>query len=260
MFVTLYMEFLYNLVHRVAPVAERILRNPFLRGTGGHNRLKHQGCENRLAFYLCITIIPFIIVLIIIVPANPWSCRSRPSCPVANRRRAQCHQASGNSRYTVPQPIGRFLMQGFRLLTAVCAVSMSLIAANNPFIGTWKLDASKSQFAPGTETKDLTMTFEAVGDQVKRVATGTDPDGKPINENSTIRWDGKDHSIDQPGMTVAVSSVNDRTIRFTVKQQGNVVLSGRAAVSENGNTMTASEKGEDPKGRAVDNRYVFEKQ
>jgi hypothetical protein len=54
------------------------------------------------------------------------------------------------------------------------------IGAENPFVGTWKLDPAKSRFSPGTEIKAMTMTFEAVGDQIKRVATGVMGDGESL--------------------------------------------------------------------------------
>jgi hypothetical protein len=151
-------------------------------------------------------------------------------------------------------------MRGLPLLTALCVFSTALVAADNAFVGTWKLDPAKSKFAPGTALKDMTVTFEAVGDQMKRVASGTDPDGQPINQNSTIAWDGKDHPIDTPETTVAVNQVNDRTLNVTIKRGGKVVDSVRAVVAKNGKTMTSTEKGEDPKGRKLDNVYVFEKQ
>ena len=96
-------------------------------------------------------------------------------------------------------------MHGFKLLTAFCVFSTVVLAANDAFVGTWKLNPAKSKFSPGTAYKDATVTFEAVGDQWKRTATGTDADGKPINENSTVAWDGKDHPIEE-GMTVAVNN------------------------------------------------------
>jgi len=151
-------------------------------------------------------------------------------------------------------------MRGFQFLSALCVFSISMVAAESPFVGTWKLNTSKSKSAPGTAVKEMTVTFEAVGDQMKRVATGTDPDGQPINQNSTIAWDGKDHPIDAPGITVAVNKVNDRTLNVTLKQEGKVIDSIRAAISKDGKTMTSYEKGQDPKGRKLDNKDVFEKQ
>jgi hypothetical protein len=102
-------------------------------------------------------------------------------------------------------------MRGRQLLTALCVFSAALVGAGNPIAGTWKLNPEKSKSAPGTAIKEMTVTFEPVGDQWKRVATGTGSDGKAFNQNSTIAWDGKDHAIDEPGMTVAVTQVDDRT-------------------------------------------------
>ncbi len=151
-------------------------------------------------------------------------------------------------------------MRALRLIAAIAAFSMAMIAAESSYVGTWKLNTSKSKSTPGTAVKEMTVTFEAIGDQMKRVATGTDSDGQPISMNSTIAWDGKDHPIDAPGLTVAVTQVNDRTLNVKVKREGKVIDSIRAVVSKDGKTMTSYEKGEDPKGRQIDNTDVFEKQ
>ncbi|MCU1291939.1 MAG: hypothetical protein JWP08_789 [Bryobacterales bacterium] len=151
-------------------------------------------------------------------------------------------------------------MRACHVLTAICACATALVAADSPFTGTWKLNTAKSKSTPGTAIQEMTMIFEPVGDQWKRVATGTDSDGKAFNENSTIAWDGKDHAVDEPGITVAVTQVNDRTLNVTVKHEGAVVDSVHVVISNDRKTMAVSEKGQDPKGRKLDNVEVFEKQ
>lgn len=150
-------------------------------------------------------------------------------------------------------------MRGFQVLTALCVFSSAMLAANDAFVGTWKINPAKSKFAPGTETKDETVIFEKVGDQWKRTATGTDPDGKPINDNSTVAWDGKDHPIEE-GMSVAVNVLNDNALKFMIKRDGKFVMSGRLVISKDGKTMTAYAKGSDSQARKVDNVEIFEKQ
>ena len=149
-------------------------------------------------------------------------------------------------------------------LAAVCVFSVALIAADNPFVGTWKLNTAKSKGTPGTLNKEETVVFEAVGDQIKRTVTGVDPDGEPLNMSATIAWDGKEHKVEAPNrppVMVAVKSVNARRINVTVKgADGKVVSSGHVDVSKDGKTMTATFKGEDPKGRKFDNVEVFERQ
>jgi hypothetical protein len=155
-------------------------------------------------------------------------------------------------------------MRTLSSVAAVCLLSMALIAADNPFVGTWKLNTAKSKGTSGTMSKEATVIFEAAGDQMKRSVTGIDPDGKPLNMSSTIPWDGKEHKVDSPDgppVTVAVKSVNDRTIDVKVKSaEGKILASGKAVVSRDGKNMTSSIKGEDPKGRKFDNVEVFDKQ
>ena len=152
------------------------------------------------------------------------------------------------------------MMRGLRFVGVTLILCGASFAANTAFMGTWKLNKEKSTFSPGTEPKELTVTFEAVGDKVKRVASGIDADGKPINENSTIAWDGTDQKVDEPGITVAVKPVDDQTVDYTVKSDGKVIVTGHVVASSDGKTVTAKEQGVDEKGRKLDNTEVFDKQ
>lgn len=153
-------------------------------------------------------------------------------------------------------------MRGLHCVAAFCLFSVALVAADNPFIGTWNLNTAKSKGTPGTMSKESTVVFEADGSGVKRTVTGIDADGKPINLSATIPWDGMEHKVDGPmgPAMVAVKNVNDHTVNVTVKVNGKVVSSGRSVVSKDGKTMTSTFTGEDPKGRKVDNVDVYEKQ
>jgi hypothetical protein len=155
-------------------------------------------------------------------------------------------------------------MRGFQRLTAICLFSAALFAADNPFLGTWKLNSAKSKGTPGTMEKEATMVFEADGDKIKRTFTGIDADGEKMHVVGSIPWDGKPHQVDGPNgappAMVAVKRINDRTIAVTVTVNGNVVTTGRSVVSTDGKTLTGSFKGEDPKGRKLDNVEVMDKQ
>jgi hypothetical protein len=154
-------------------------------------------------------------------------------------------------------------MRGLQTLAALCLFSTALIAADNPFLGTWKMNVAKSKGTPGTLDKDATVKFEAAGNEIKRTVTGIDPEGQPINISGALPWDGQDHKIDNPDGTsvmVAVKKVNDHTLDVTVKQNGKVLQTVKAVVSKNGKTMTSTIKGQDQKGRKIDNVEVLEKQ
>ena len=155
----------------------------------------------------------------------------------------------------------RFLPVSLFLMAA------TLFAADNPFLGTWKLNTAKSKYSPGPAPQSLTVKFEADGENVRRTATGIDAEGKPIMEGgpegSSIAWDGMDHAVqvpDGPPMTVAVKRVNDNRNDVTVKRDGKVTVTIRSVVSKDGKTMTNTVDGVDEKGVKVHAVEIFEKQ
>ena len=77
------------------------------------------------------------------------------------------------------------------LIVAMYAVAMAMSAAENPNMGTWKLNETKSKFGPGA-TKNSTVVYEAAGDSVKVTTDGTSGDGKPVHTEWTGKFDGKD--------------------------------------------------------------------
>jgi hypothetical protein len=154
-------------------------------------------------------------------------------------------------------------VRALKSFTVVCAFSAALFAADNPFLGTWKMNAAKSKSAGGTLSKEETVKFEAVGDEIKRTVTGLDADGKPMNISGTLPWDGKEHKIEGPdgsSVMVAVKKINDHTLDVKVTQNGKLLQTVKAVVSKDGKTMTNTVKGEDPKGRKLDMVEVLEKQ
>jgi len=134
--------------------------------------------------------------------------------------------------------------QALKVLTVLTVLSVSstpLLAAQSLFAGTWKMNTAKSKSATDTTPKEMTLTYERVGDQWKQIGVGTDHAGNSINQNYLIEWDGKDHPVDEPGMTIAVTKVDTYTQNVTVKQNGEVIDSGQMLISKDGKTMTLSQ-------------------
>lgn len=147
----------------------------------------------------------------------------------------------------------RKTLKASQVLTAFCLLSTTLLAADSPFAGTWKVDVSKSKFAPGETLKEGTLTWTPVGEQWKRVMTGTDTAGNKVNQTGIIAWDGKEHATENPAITVAITLVNDHTTTAIVKENGTVVDSGKTVVSKDGKSMTEIHD-------SPDILWVFEKQ
>ena len=126
-------------------------------------------------------------------------------------------------------------MRAIQIFVALFLFATGLIAADNAFLGTWKVSTAKSQYKPGPGPKSLTVTFAQDGDQIKRTAEGVDAEGKPISTQGSIKWDGQDHAIPNPSgppMTVAATMVDDGTVDYIVKTDGKVTLTGRAVLSK----------------------------
>ena len=52
------------------------------------------------------------------------------------------------------------------LILAVCAVAVALSAADNAFMGTWKLNEAKSKIPAGAG-KNTTVVYSPAGDETK---------------------------------------------------------------------------------------------
>lgn len=146
-------------------------------------------------------------------------------------------------------------------------IATTLLGADNPFLGTWKLNTAKSKSSPGPVAQSMTVKFDADGENVRRTVTGLDGQGKPIMqggpEGSSIAWDGKDHAVQVPNgppMTVAVKRVNDHRNDVTVKRNGKVTATIRSVVSKDGKTMTNTVDGVDEKEVKIHEVEVLEKQ
>jgi hypothetical protein len=147
------------------------------------------------------------------------------------------------------------------LTLAICFFAAALSFADDPQMGTWKLNETKSKFAPGA-TKNQTVVYEAAGDNVKITADGTDKEGKSTHNEWTGKFDGKDYPVtgDPKSDMRSYSKVDDRRLKMTVKKDGKVTVTGRVIVSADGKSRTVTTSGTDAEGKKVTNKVVYDKQ
>src|SRR5437773_10995574 len=122
------------------------------------------------------------------------------------------------------------------LTLALCFfVGAVCFAADDPNMGTWKLNEAKSKVAPGAE-KLTTVVYEAAGDQVKVTIDGTDASGKPIHNEWTGKFDGKDYAVtgDPTSDMRSYTKIDSNTLKFAVKKDGKTTITGRSVVGEDG--------------------------
>src|SRR6516165_7685867 len=106
----------------------------------------------------------------------------------------------------------------------VCLAAAAVCFAADAFTGTWKLNEAKSKIPPGVQ-KNLTATYEDVGDSVKVTLDGIGADGKPTHDVWTGKYDGKDYPVTgNPNNDVrAYKKIDDHTLEVTGKKDGKVV-------------------------------------
>jgi len=147
------------------------------------------------------------------------------------------------------------------LTLALCFVGAAVCFAADGFMGTWKLNETKSKLSPGTP-KNSTVVYEASGDNVKVTIDGTDSDGKPAHNEWTGKFDGKDYPVtgDPSSDSRSLKEIDDHTLTFAVKKGDKVTTTGRIVLSADGKTRTVTPSGTDSKGKKISGTAVYDKQ
>lgn len=149
------------------------------------------------------------------------------------------------------------------LLTFVAffAAATVCFAAEDVNMGTWKLNETNSKIDPGMP-KNITVVYVAADDNVKITVDGVDADGKPLHNEWTGKFDGKDYPVtgDPSSDTRAYKRVNDHTLEITNKKSGEVTTTARIVVSADGKSRTVTAHGKDAKGKKISSSSVYNKQ
>lgn len=155
------------------------------------------------------------------------------------------------------------LLKSLKVPAVILLMGFALLAqADNPMVGTWKLNVAKSTYNPGPAPKSLTAKIEAAGDGEKLTADGVRGDDTIIRVEYTAQYDGKDYPITGSPIadTVSLKRLDANTTERTDKKGGKVVQTLTRKLSSDGKTATVTYKGTDAQGRPFNNVGVFEKQ
>jgi len=147
------------------------------------------------------------------------------------------------------------------MTVAVCVMAVAVCFASNPNMGTWKLNEAKSKIPPNVG-KNNTVVYEAVGDKIKVTVDGVDGAGKPLHNEWTGKFDGKDYPLtgDPNADTRSYKMIDDRTTELTNKKAGKVTVTGKIVISADGKSRTVTVSATDPSGKKVSYTAVYDKQ
>jgi len=132
-----------------------------------------------------------------------------------------------------------------RLLLVACLATGALSAANDPFLGEWKLNASKSKLI----------------DMMKVASAGGNKYGFDFGAGSaeTIAADGTDQA-GLAGTTLAVSIKGADSWKVVRKKDGHILLTGIWKLSNDGNTLRDDYTEFAPDGSiAINVKYVYQR-
>jgi hypothetical protein len=132
----------------------------------------------------------------------------------------------------------------FQLLLGACLVTSSVWAANDPFVGKWKVNPSKSKL-------NDEMKVEAVGANKYTFTFGP-------GQVDTVVADGSDQPALQ-GTTLSVTVEEPNNWKVVRKMKGRMLLTARWTLSEDGKTLNDAFTQYLPDGSTLFLPYVYER-
>jgi hypothetical protein len=144
----------------------------------------------------------------------------------------------------------------------ISAVAASLCcAADDAFMGTWKLNEAKSKIPAGAP-KNTQVVYAQSGDEVTITVDGVDASGKAVHHVWTGKMDGKDYAAKGSDMhdMRAYTKVDAHTLTYVVKKDGKKVGDGKVVLSADGKSRTVTETDKDKDGKDLTTIAVYDKQ
>lgn len=154
-------------------------------------------------------------------------------------------------------------MRKILLLLAVFGLAGSLWA-QNPALGTWKLNVAKSKFPPSQQApiKEETMVIRELGDgRGELTLTGTRTDGTPIS--SKVAYPSQGGALEGEmgeGISAVVTVIDPSSVCTTYMQNGKQVYMIHGVIDKDGKTMHQTSRGVNAKGEVYEAHAVWDKQ
>jgi hypothetical protein len=148
------------------------------------------------------------------------------------------------------------------LLCAATSIWGQPAFASENWVGTWKLNAAKSNFGSAAVTRAQTLKFEATPAGIKLTSEGTDPQGKPMQGEYTSKFDGKDVAwTGNPLADMACPKrIDDNSYENVWKNGGKQTMTAKVVVSNNNKTLTVTQTPTDAQGAAAGSVAVYDRQ
>ncbi len=150
------------------------------------------------------------------------------------------------------------------LFLAIFALA-GLLWAEDPRVGTWKLNFAKSKMPSSAQQalKEETLVAREVGDYYEVTSTGKDMDGATFSSKYTFPIQGgtaKYQNALPEGISDIFTIIDANTMYLTRLRNGKQVFVLRSVISKDGKTMQNTTIGIDAEGKPFERVTVFDRQ
>lgn len=128
--------------------------------------------------------------------------------------------------------------------------------AQDPGLGTWKMNLEKSTFSPGPAPQSMTATYESIGVGVRTTIEGVGANGRPFMMRYTAYYDGQEWPITGSPVanTVSFRRIDANTVERTDRMNSRFVQTATRIISPDGLSAMVIHKGE-----RVHNVVIFDR-
>jgi hypothetical protein len=158
-------------------------------------------------------------------------------------------------------------LASFLLLLGACETTQEPATtteeAPNPFVGTWVLNISTSEFnPPDSAPQSGTVTIEAQENGLKFTFDDVDAEGNASHTEEAPKFDGEEYPVtgDDSIDTVKIRKIDDHSFESIGMKDGNEINRALVIISDDGMTSTATLTTMDENGEEVMSTYVYDKQ
>ena len=167
------------------------------------------------------------------------------------------------------KPVSVSAIVARRAITSILAAMVFLIALpldgfaqSERWLGTWKLDLTRSTYTAASAPRSGTLTFQGEGANLVDTTQGIDAQGRPTKGVLQHIYDGLPHPTSglPDADASAYTRVDANTVVFARMKMGKLVGVGTLSLSANGRTITVTTRGLSAAGQSLNSIAVYEKQ
>ena len=146
---------------------------------------------------------------------------------------------------------------------ALCLLALTVSFAQNPNMGTWKLNEAESKIPAGVG-KNTTVVYSAAGSDIKVTTDGVDASGQPAHTEWTGKFDAKPYPVTgDPNVDYrAYKTKRERLVLLANMKGDKTVSNGKIELAKDGKSRTVEITyfAADGNKKKTHAKYVYDKQ